>query len=198
MRRVVRSCRRACRWFLVGKGSLKRGTDRLEMVFHLFLLLAVLSAVPAGLMTGSAIERSDAAVAAQQAHSRHQVQAVALADAQVADGAPADAAEVTTVAWPGLKGRQTTAVISVEPAVRTGDHVPIWVTIRDRKLSDPPLSGSDVRATAAWVGIMTGLGIILIGLLLVCASRRALDARRFRQWEADWQAVEPVWTSNRR
>lgn len=198
MRRVVRSCRHACRWFLVGKGSLKRGTDRLEMVFHLFLLVAVLSAVPAGLVAGSAVDRSDAAVAAQQARSRQQVQAVALADAQVADGASADAADVTTVAWTGLKGRQTTAVITVDPAVRTGDHVPIWVTRSDRKLTDPPLSGSDVRATAAWVGIMTGLGAILTGLLLLFGGRRALDARRFKQWAADWQAVEPVWTSNRR
>ena len=198
MRRVVRSCRRTCRWFLVGTGSLKRGTDRLEMVFHLFLLLAVLSAVPAGLVTGTAVARHDAAVAAQQARSRHQVQAVALADAQAADGASADAAEVTTVAWTGLKGRQTTAVISVDPTVRTGDHVPIWVTTTDRKLSNPPLSGSDVRATAAWVGIMTAFGTILIGLLVLAAGRRALDARRFRQWAADWQAVEPVWTSNRR
>lgn len=197
MQGVVRGIRRIVRWFLLANGPLRRGTDRVEMAARLFLLLAVVSAAPAGLLTGFAVYRHDAAVAARQAATRHEVHAAVLTAPQVPDSTTGDAAPRATVAWTGADGKQRTATVAVDPAVQPEDRVAVWLTA-DGRVTGPPRALSDVRAEAAWTGILVGLGAVLVGSAVLSLVGKVLDRWRFRQWESAWVAVEPVWTSRRR
>lgn len=196
MRRMGRRVRQLCRWFRLGRGPLVRSTDRAERVARLFLLLAILSAAPVGVLTGRAVLRSEADAAAQQARLLHQVQATALTDPRIRNPSAPDAVEVTTAAWTGSDGAQT-AEVMVGPAVTKGARISVWLT-EDGHVTEPPRTASGVQADAVSAGALAGLGTGGASWLLFGLARGILDARRLRRWETDWLEVEPLWSSGTR
>lgn len=196
MRRLVGRGRRIVRWILGGAGPLKRRTDRIESGFRIFLLVAVLAAAPVGVVVGGAVKRHDAAVAAGQARDRRPVQAAVLADPVVPDGAGPGSVVPAVVGWTPPDGRQRTATMAVPLGTGAEDRVTVWIGPGERPTS-PPLSPRDIFGRALWSGILGGMGLPLVAALLLAGVCTALDARRARQWQVEWLAVEPVWTSRR-
>ena len=80
------SGRRLFRRFALGSGPLKRGTDRLQLVARLLLLITVLTAIPVALAVVTANYSQGLTVAAAEAAERHQVTATLLADAARVEG----------------------------------------------------------------------------------------------------------------
>ena len=195
MRRVLHHLAWPVRWLRIGRGSLKRGTDRVEMAFRAAVLVAFLAAVPVGLVVGSAMQRQQVAVAAQQARERHPVQAVILADPALPSDTTADTAPAA-VSWSD-HGKERTATTDVPVTARAGTAVTLWVS-SDGRVTTPPLDPGTALGPAIWVGALAGLGVPFVAWCALGLACGILAVRRSRQWEADWQAVEPLWTSRER
>ena len=80
------SGRRLFRRFALGSGPLKRGTDRLQFVARVLLLITVLTAIPVALAVVTANYSQGRTVAAAEAAARHQVTATLLVDAAASTG----------------------------------------------------------------------------------------------------------------
>jgi hypothetical protein len=71
--------------------------------------------------------------------------------------------------------------------------VPVWVDASGAVTSPPP----DHREIVGEVCVAVALTCLASFLLLLgsrALARRALDRRRMRGWEAEWQATGPLWT----
>src|SRR3954453_7526767 len=95
-----RSAQRLLRWFVLGSGPLKRGSDRLQVLARVLLVITVVGAVPVALAVVTATFSQAQAAAAVEAADRHHVRATLLTDAAAAQhaGAPESAAATATVA----------------------------------------------------------------------------------------------------
>lgn len=183
------------RWLLAGRGPLKRGTDRVEMLFRMFLMVALLVATPIGSLIAVTVYQHEEAVASRQAQDRRPVRAVVLVQPPAA--VSADAVVQARVGWTDPRGAQQTADVAVLATTRLHDKVTLWTT-PDGRLAPPPLDHRDVTATAAWAGIFGGLLIVLLAWAQLALVRLGLNRRRARQWETEWLAIEPLWTARGR
>jgi hypothetical protein len=189
-----RNGRRVVRWFLVGTGPLARRTDRVERAFRWLLVLAVLATVPVALPISSALQHRAVAQAARQAATRHAVHAVVLTDPQVPDASSPDVVVPTAVGWTTATGKHRTATVPVPVTDRADDRVVVWLA-PNGDVTSPPLDREEASANATVLGFLAGLCVPLAAWALLWGARLVLNARRSRHWQADWQAVEPLWTS---
>lgn len=200
MSRAVRRVRRGIRWVLLGKGPLKRGSDRIEMLSRLLLLAALLAAVPAAFLISGQVHRHLEGVAAAQAAQRHATPAVLVRDAgSAADRSSTDTAiplVSTPVRWTTPQGAARTAEVPVPVTARAGSTVRIWLRT-DGSLVGAPLDQNTISSDVACAGILSAAGIPVLAWGLHGTVRAVLGRRRSRQWAEEWQAVEPVWAARR-
>jgi hypothetical protein len=188
--------RRAMRSFTLGSGSLKRRTDRVQMVARVVLVLAVaLAPVLAAVAVGTTTTRLEAR-AAQQAAERQLVAAVLLTDAErLTDSAADHGAAVVVVP---VRARWTSGGLPREgtvfaaPGTRAGSTVQAWRGSDGGHVA-PPLDRRDIVRMATISGALVLLGVPLGVGALYAALVVALDAHRARRWGQEWAAVEPRW-----
>jgi hypothetical protein len=198
--RTDRSLARLARWLGFDRNPLRRGTDRVEAVLRLVIILLMVVAVPAAAVAAARWADHYALHRAQvQRAVNHQVTAVLLSDAP-AIGTPDPNTSLQT-AWvparwqpPGQPPR-TGEVLAVAGA-RKGSTVRTWID-PSGAVTDPPL---DHRVIAGDVLIAVTATFLVSGLLLLAAgalARRVLDRRRLRAWEAEWRTSGPLWSGHR-
>jgi hypothetical protein len=185
---------RFVRWLGFDRNPLRRGTDRIEAVVRLLTLLLLL-AVPAVAVAAGQWADHRALYHARHAED-HLVTAVLLQQAP-ATGTPDPYTSVQTV-W--VKGRwqppgrpARTGEVPATAGARPGSTVPVWVDASGAVTSPPP----DHREIVGEVCVAVALTCLASFLLLLgsrALARRALDRRRMRGWEAEWQATGPLWT----
>ena len=90
--------RRVVRWFTLGSGQLKRGSDRLQVMARVLLVCALTMSAPVALAVGSAVHAQARSEADAESAARHQQQATLLEDAVVTSGG-----EGSAIAWPPLR-----------------------------------------------------------------------------------------------
>jgi hypothetical protein len=195
-----RSLARLARWLGFDRNPLRRGTDRVEAVLRLVIILLMVVAVPVAAVAGGRWANHYALHRAQvQRAVNHQVTAVLLSDAP-AIGTPDPYTSLQT-AWvparwqpPGQPPR-TGEVLAVAGA-RKGSTVQTWID-PSGAVTDPPL---DHRVVAGDVLLGVTATVLVSGLLLLAAgalARRMLDRRRLRAWEAEWRTSGPLWSGYR-
>lgn len=175
----------------------RRPSDRIQAFLDAviaLLLIAGLATVP--LTAGTAAYSFQARLSRTQSAERHQVTARLTTDAR---GVPQRASaggsdrQSALVSWTDDSGRTVTGRANVPTSARKGSEVRIWVD-RAGSVTDPPVARESAMATALLTGFLTAFA--LTGAAL--GTRRvlivALDHRRYRQWEAEWQQIEPTWT----
>jgi hypothetical protein len=198
--RPYESLARLARWLGFDRNPLRRGTDRVEGVLRLVMIIVVVAAVPAAAVAAGRWADHYARHRAQaQMATDHQVTAVLLQDAP-AIGIPDPYTSVQT-AWvparwqpPGQPPR-TGEVLALVGA-RKGSTVRTWID-RSGAITDPPLD-RHVIVGDVWFAVMATL--LVSGLLLLAAAalaRRMLDHRRLRAWEAEWRTSGPLWSRHR-
>ena len=198
--RLNESLARLARWLGFDRNPLRRGTDRVEGVLRLVMIILAVLAVPAASVAAGRWADHYALHWAQvQRTVDHQVTAVLLRDAP-AIGTPDPYTSVQT-AWvparwqpPGQPPR-TGEVLAVAGA-RKGSTVRIWIN-PSGAVTDPPL---DHHVVAGDVVMAVMATLLLSGLLLMTAwalARRLLDRRRLRAWETEWRASGPQWSGHR-
>ncbi|WP_448628134.1 Rv1733c family protein [Geodermatophilus sp. URMC 64] len=181
------------RRFVLGSGPLKRTSDRVEFLSRLVLLLALLTAVPAGLVVGGTAAADLRAVAEEQAATRQQASATLLSDAPEHSGSYPRKVPAAAV-WTGPDGGSRTGDVDAPAGARAGSPVAIWVD-PDGRVTEAPLTDSEITGQGVVLGALTTIGVIIAGLSSHLFVLWQLERHRFRRWEAGWAAVEPLWAS---
>ncbi|NYJ07537.1 Rv1733c family protein [Petropleomorpha daqingensis] len=191
--------RRALRRFTLGSGPLKRGSDRLQLVARLVVVLSVLLAPIVAVATAGAVTTHLQAVADDQAAERSHVRAVLLEDAAEPSRGP-DYTEVSTLTvpvragWPVPGGGSQEGLVMARAGTPAGSPVPVWVD-RTGALVPPPLDPAGIPRSAVAVGALPLIGLPVVTWLLYALCCFVLDTYRDRRWGRDWAAVEPVWNT---
>ncbi|MFI7296406.1 hypothetical protein [Streptomyces sp. NPDC050121] len=171
---------------------LRRPSDRFESWFRGFLLLVLVLGLPvaalsAGLTAYESSMRTVHAQAAQRQEITARVTSKVKGDTEVAK-------QLAQVRWTDGKGTVRTGTARVTSGTPDGATVRVWVD-RDGSLASPPMNAFNARTTGWFVGSMTAVGVaagffaVRAGVLLV------LDRRRYAQWDAEWDLVEPLWSA---
>ncbi|MFI9650736.1 hypothetical protein ACIHAA_31280 [Streptomyces sp. NPDC052040] len=123
----------------------------------------------------------------------HPVRARLESDARTAADRPTGKrGQGALVRWSDRQGAHT-ATATVSPRLRAGDTTTIWLDGRGT-VAAPPVTTTEAVSTAVGVGLVTAAGATVIVGGVWQGVRRALDRRRFAQWDHEWETVEPQWT----
>ena len=189
--------RRALRRVTLGSGPLKRGSDRLELMSRLLCAVVLLLALPVALTVGTVACADASAQAREQAATRHEVEAVLLADAPGASGTKFGTLTVATPAtWWAPDGTAREGGVRVPRRAVAGDLMPIWVD-SDGALANRPLDTAGVLTAEYLTGLFTYLSLATAAVGGHLGACRGLWALRAGQWGREWQSVEPQWTGRR-
>jgi hypothetical protein len=188
---------RALRGFTLGSGPLKRRSDRLQVVARVVVVLAVVAAPALAVVAATATTADLESVAATQGADRHASRALVLRDApartdQEHSEYPPIVTVATTAQWVARDGVVHEGPVRVPPGTRAGTSVPVWVG-SDGELTTAPLRRESIQGSAMAVGALVLGGVPVAVWTLYFFLCFALDARRERDWETGWAAVEPVW-----
>ncbi|MBB3084431.1 Rv1733c family protein [Geodermatophilus sabuli] len=189
--RQIGSLRRAVRWFTLGAGPLKRGSDRVELLWRVVLLAVVLLALPTALTVGTVIHTDLRAEAAEQAATTTHTSAVLLDDVP-SPLAGQHGALLAPARWTGDDGLPHEGRVQVSAGARAGDEVPVWLDA-----SGAPTRAPLEPAAAARIAVASGFGVLLVTGAAVAATHLVvlglLARHRDRRWTRGWADVEPVW-----
>jgi len=187
------------RWLGFDRNPLRRGTDRVEAVLRLVLIILLVAVIPAAVAAGRWADRQALHRAQLERATDRLVTAVLLENAP-ASGVPDPYTSVQT-AWvrarwqpPGQPPRAG-EVLAVAGA-RQGSTVRTWID-RSGAVTAPP---ADHRVIVGYVFLAVMATFELSWLVLLAAAvlvRRALNRRRLNAWEAEWRASGPLWSGHR-
>ena len=185
---------RRVRAFTLGRGPLKRGSDRVQFAARLVLVLIVLVSVPVALAAGTAVHERLQSVAEQQAAERIPVTAVALEDAQPVPEARSGGGRLeTTVRWTAPDGTSTEGRVRAPAGTHAGDPVDAWTTPDGRPAAAPLTTLQVMRSTIVLVTLGWAGSVLLVGTAYA-ALRWLLDRQRDRRWTRERAAIEPTWS----
>jgi len=177
----------------VDGNPLRRRTDKIAT--GLAALLAAMFLIGAPWLSVAAISWAGSTGAAQQqdAHSRHQVPAVAHRAAPVPATAELLDRSWVRARWPApyrqAQARETVA----SGSLAAHRAAPLRIDAAPGPAGPPSHAPSVLaRETATAVTATVALGTVL--LCLAWAGRWMLDRRRLASWEAAWAAIGPQWT----
>jgi hypothetical protein len=182
------------------RNPLRRGTDRVEAVLRLILVILLVAGVPAAAVAvGRSADHQALHQAQAQRAAKHQVTATLLGDSP-AIGSPNPYSSVqgswVPARWQRAGHPPRTGMVFAVAGARKGSTVRIW-TDPAGAITDPPLGRRDVVGDVM-VAVMTTCLVSWLVLLAAWAlARRALDRRRLRAWEAEWRASGPLWSGHR-
>ena len=100
----------------------------------------------------------------------------------------------TTGQWTTPDGAMHEGRLRVPPGTHAGTTVPVWVS-GDGELTSAPLPRQSIQGSAMAMGVLVLGGVPVAVWTLYFFLCFALDARRERDWERGWAAVEPVWVT---
>lgn len=177
-----------------GANPLRRTSDRIESWFFRFLMLVLALGLPvaslsAGLTAYESVKRTVQAESAE----RHEVTARLTSDAEGAGKGADGAMRSAHVRWTDRDGRERSGTALVKSGATKGATARIWVD-RQGTITDPPMSASNATATGLMVGGMTSIAVAGGVFAARAGMRQVLDRRRYAQWAAEWDLVEPRWS----
>jgi hypothetical protein len=178
-----------------GANPLRRTSDRVEAWCSGLLLLVLVLGLPvASVSAGLAAYESTMRTVQAQSAERHQTTARVTSALEAAPGSAADEKQTARVSWTGEDGRQRTGTARVPLDKTVGSTVRIWVD-REGTVQDPPTSAGNATATGWLTGGLTAVGVCAGFVTVRKGVRLALDRRRYAQWDAQWDRVEPLWSA---
>ncbi|MFJ9012689.1 hypothetical protein [Streptomyces canus] len=104
------------------------------------------------------------------------------------------AKQLAQVRWTDRDGTVRTGTARVTSGTPVGATVRVWVD-RGENLAIPPMDAFKARTTGWFVGSMTALGVVVGVYAAQAGVLLALDRRRYVQWDAEWDLVEPLWSA---
>jgi hypothetical protein len=95
--------------------------------------------------------------------------------------------------WTAPDGQARTGLVTVPGTAKVGSTVLVWTDPSGQLVAPLPRAEIAARSTLAAATAVTILAVTLI--LVAVLVRRALNGHRLANWEADWLATGPHWTS---
>jgi hypothetical protein len=194
MRATATRLGRFLRGWRFDRNPLRRATDRIETAVLAVLVIAFLAGAPAAaLATGAWIHGLAQRAQLSQEASRFQVPAVVLTmTTPSASGNPlADQAQAR---WKAPDGREVTGEVPVPGNTVVGQTIKVW-TDRAGNITAPPLLDGQVAGQTVLGEALGVTGAVCAVTLAGVLARWALNRRRMADWDADWQATGPRWTT---
>lgn len=190
---VTRLGRFVRRWRF-DRNPLRRATDRIETAVLALLVAAFLIGAPfAAFAAGAWVHGMVRQAQLAQEASRTQVTALVLSVA----APPAGGQNLTWQAqarWQAPDGHEVTREVPVPSDTVAGGKLQVW-TDRTGDFATAPLTDSQVAgqtATGQVLGVIAWAAILTLAGVL---GRWALNRRRMADWDADWHATGPRWTT---
>ncbi|WP_028803812.1 hypothetical protein [Streptomyces sp. 142MFCol3.1] len=178
-----------------GRNPLKRSSDRVEAWCSGLIAVVLAIGLPmASLSVGLASYRSAMRIVETQSAERHQVTARVTSTSPTAAGSATDRKQNARLSWTDQDATQRTVVAPIPQDKTVGSTVRIWVD-REGAVQDPPLSAYNATATGWLMGGVTAVGVFALAGAARKSTRRALDRRRYARWDAEWERVEPLWST---
>ena len=177
------------------RNPLRRATDRVETVVLALLVAAFLIGAPfvAG-AAGAWIHGMARQEQLAQEASRSPATAVVLSVATSPVGGGALALEAQA-RWRAPGGQEVTHEVPVPSGTVAGAKVQVW-TDRAGDFTGAPLSDSQV-AQQTTIAEVTGVAAAAVASALAAAlALWTINKRRMADWDADWHATGPRWTTH--
>ncbi|QMU70012.1 hypothetical protein [Streptacidiphilus sp. P02-A3a] len=174
-----------------------RRTDRQRGRLHTLMVLGLVTAVVLAALVGVLSYRSQRSDARHEAAGLRQVQAVELSDA-VPSRSVTTPGYTAQVRWTDPTGTGAThqAAATVPATGTVGSRVPVWLDAADQIRSAPPAAGVSA-ADSVFFGSMTLVALPPCVVIAWYLADLRLDRTDQRNWEREWQRVEPEWTRRR-
>jgi hypothetical protein len=178
----------------VGRNPLVRSSDRLEALILIWVFVTALAITPLAGAIGTAVHETHARVYAEQWRDRHPVTAMVIdsptttvVEDAIAMSERARAVVRAPVGW-RFDGVDHTEILKVDPTVKLGDRVDIWVDGGGHRVAAPtPKSQAGINAllvgTASWLGLMAG------ATGLSALARAGLARRRDAGWDRELRTL---------
>lgn len=177
-----------------GRNPLCRSTDRIETVLLWCTLVVALLLVPFGAAVSTTVGNALDASAARQRAVLQMLPARTLESTErQVPAVQGDVLSRVPVTYVDPQGVEHRAVTNVVIGTKAGAEVEIWLD-RSGSIVTAPRAKSDSLAFGALAGVFTVLGGWLVVWALFSLAKRPLNRRRFRDWDAEWQAVAPRWS----
>ncbi|WP_328974355.1 hypothetical protein [Streptomyces canus] len=174
-----------------GGNSLRRTSDTFECWMRRVLMVVLVLGLPAAAVSaGLAAYEAAKHTVRTQAAERHQVTARLTSTAGGGDWVKRPA----PVRWTDLNGDVHTGAALVKPGTPKGSTVRVWVN-RDGQVTDPPTTRLNATTSGWLVGGMAAFGVGAGSCAVGAGIRLVLDRRRYAQWDAEWDLVEPGWSA---
>ncbi|MDR6975964.1 hypothetical protein J2X68_002652 [Streptomyces sp. 3330] len=172
--------------------SLRRGSDRIECWFRRVLLVLLVLGLPAAAI-GAGVTAYEASMRTvrTQAAERHQVTARLTSSVRQGDDWTKRPAQIR---WTDTDGTVHTGAALVKPGTPKGAAVRVWVT-KDGTVTTAPTSTLNATASGWLMGGMAAFGVAAASSAVWTGVRLVLDRRRYAQWDAEWEQVEPRWSA---
>ncbi|MEU2391269.1 hypothetical protein [Streptomyces sp. NPDC007369] len=194
------SCRPPGRGAGTGANPLRRGADRARSRWHAVFALACVLAVLCAIGTGLAVHASGERAAEARARLLHRVTATTVAEPVGPEAArtagPPGASAQATWRYPG--SRVHTGPVPVPPRTPPGQAVTIWVDDAGDVSLRPPRTADAITLDAIAAGAGALAAVVLCSGGLVSVRLRRIEAGSLRQWEREWERVEPYWSGRAR
>ncbi|GGY33556.1 Rv1733c family protein [Streptomyces djakartensis] len=170
---------------------LRRPSDRFESWLHRFLMLVLVIGLPlAAIGAGLTAYDSTMRTVRTQTAQRHEV--TARLTSNVTGGSEATR-QPAQVRWAEENGTVRTGTTLVKPGTPKGATVRIWVD-RAGTVTDRPVTAATAWSNGGFLGGMAAIGLV-VGVYGVRAGvGLVLDRRRYAQWDAEWDLLEPRWS----
>ncbi|MBJ7337057.1 hypothetical protein [Mycolicibacterium sp.] len=172
------------RWHLraLGFNPLIRVSDRLEALAVLGVLVVALLSVPLAARAADQVYDAGMRTAAEQSHSRHSVDAMAI-DGRATLPADFQGSDYVRVQWREGTTLHTDRVVTPAP-VMAGEALTIWLNDTGKVVA-APLTPEDAELSALGAGGTVWATIVACSALIAFVIRRRLDRSRLRAWERE-------------
>ncbi|WKX14021.1 hypothetical protein [Streptomyces sp. NL15-2K] len=175
-----------------GANPLRRTSDRFESWFRGLLMLVLVLGLPvAALSAGTTAYESSMRTVQAQSADRQEVTARLTSNVK---GVTTDGKQQAQVRWTDDNGTVRTGTTLVKSGTPKGATVRVWVD-RDGGLTSPPMSELNATTTGWFAGGMAAIGVGAGFYAARTGMRHVLDRRRYAQWDAEWDLVEPLWSA---
>lgn len=183
--------------FWCGRNPLRRRVDRIESVIVMVGVLVALLVVPLAAAVGTAVGHASDRSWTERRDALTQVRAELLEDTDAIVTEVPSAYKISAkVGWTDSEGWPHEGRASVLTGTKKGAEVTVWIDGSGAIVPAPP-----DPSHGKTVGTAIGISAALMGWLLLAGTARLavvpLNRRRLRDWEAEWEHVEPRWRNPR-
>ncbi len=173
---------------LTARHPLVRGTDRIEALATLLLLLTALVAVPIAATAGTVMHDELIHRIATDRVSRHEVAATVTEDSTVIPE-PFTASYFATVRWK-FGGAVHTGELRTADWVKAGETRSVWID-REGNLVPAPMTESDAAMQAVFGALGLWLSAVGVSFASFLALRMWLNRWRHADWDRELRDLTP-------